>query len=114
MTRLDLSKSQKKIARQIIEKGLQIEYAQGISKIEALIAKWKAGELDNRKAYLAIYSALISHDKRIGRRYDRMSGSQYLWIIAGQLANDVITLDDLSQFNEDVREQIIFMSRIDH
>jgi len=39
----ELPKSQKKIARQIIEKGLQREYQNGIEKAEAVIEKWKSG-----------------------------------------------------------------------
>lgn len=51
----ELPKSQKKIARGIIEKGLQREYQNGMEKVEAVIGKWKSGKLDNREAYLSIY-----------------------------------------------------------
>lgn len=99
----ELSKSQKKIARQIIELGLQREYENGIIEIDNIIGKWKAGKSDNRNTYLDIYKKLIAHDKHIGRRYDHMTGSNYLLIILGQLADKVITLDEISEFNDDVK-----------
>jgi hypothetical protein len=37
----EFPKSQKKIARQIIETGLQREYQNGIKKVDAVIEKWK-------------------------------------------------------------------------
>lgn len=101
-----LSKAQKKIARQIIELGLQRDYENGISKIDNVIQKWKSGKLDNQKAYFEIYSKLKNHDKHIGQRYDRMTGSNYLLIIMGQLADEVITLDEISEFNDEVKEII--------
>jgi len=99
----ELSKSQKKIARQIIELGLQREYENGIKKMDNIIQNWKAGKLDNRNTYLDIYKKLIAHDKHIGQRYDRMTGSNYLLIIIGQLADGVITLDEISEFNDEVK-----------
>jgi hypothetical protein len=41
----ELPKSQKKIARQIIETGLQREYQNGIEKADGVIEKWKSGTL---------------------------------------------------------------------
>jgi hypothetical protein len=102
----ELSKTQKKIARQIIELGLQREYENGITKIEDVIKKWKSGKLDNQKAYLEIYKKLIKHDKHIGRRYNDMTGSKYLLIIVGQLADKVITFDEINEFDDEVKEVI--------
>ena len=99
----ELPKSQKKIARQIIEKGLQREYQNGIEKVDAVIEKWKNGKLDNQKAYISIYKKLIAHDKHIGRRYNNMSGSNYLMIISGQVADGVISLEELSELDEQAR-----------
>lgn len=73
-----LSKPQKKIARQIIDLGLNREYENGISKIDNVISKWKSGQLDNQKAYFEMYSKLKKQDKHIGQRYDRMTGSNYI------------------------------------
>jgi enamine deaminase RidA (YjgF/YER057c/UK114 family) len=102
----ELPKSQKKIARQIIETGLQREYQRGIEKADAVIEKWKSGKLDNQKAYISIYKKLIAHDKHIGRRYNNMSGSKYLMIISGQVADGVVSFDELGELNDQARQVI--------
>ena len=114
MNPLELTKSQKRIARQIIETGLQCEYEAGIKKLDKIISKWKRKEIDNRDAYLKLYGSLTNHDKHIARRYDRMSGSRYLYIIAAQLADKVIAVEELNDFPEDIREKIIIMSGINN
>ena len=43
-----------------------------------------------------------------------MSGSRYLPIIAAQLADKVIAVEELNDFPEDIRERIIFMSGINN
>jgi hypothetical protein len=102
----ELPKSQKKIARQIIETGLQREYQSGIEKADAVIEKWKSGKMDNQKAYISIYRKLISHDKHLARRYDNMSGSKYLMIISGQVADGIVSFDELSELNNEAREVV--------
>jgi len=91
----DLTKSEKKIARQIIEKGLLKEYQNAIESMESIVSEWRQGKRDNRDAYMELYKSLTTHDKHIARRYNRITGSTYLLVIAGQLADKVITINDL-------------------
>lgn len=102
----ELPKSQKKIARQIIEMGLQREYQNGIEKVDAVIEKWKSGKLDNRDAYVSIYKKLTSHDKHLACRYDNMSGSKYLMIISEQVADGVISFDELGELDDQARQVV--------
>ena len=102
----ELPKSQKKIARGIIEKGMQREYQNGIEKVDAVIEKWKSGKMDNREAYISIYKKLTSHDKHLAHRYDSMSGSKYLMIISGQVADGVISFEELSELNDQAKQVI--------
>lgn len=111
MSRLDLPKSQKKIARRIIETGLQREYADGINKVKKIIDNWEKKQLNNKDAYLKMYKTLTNHDKMIGRRYDYMTGSKYVMIIASQLYDGVIGEDELEDFNSEVKNTILFLSR---
>ncbi len=113
MNALELTKSQKKIARQIIDTGLQREYEAGIIKLDMIITRWKREEIDHRDAYMELYKSLTSHDKYIARRYNRMTGSWYLHIIAAQLADKVITVEELSEFPEDIRQKIYLLSGMD-
>ena len=102
----ELPKSQKKIARHIIEKGLQREYQKGLEKVDSVIEKWKSGKLDNQKAYISMYNKLISHDKHLARRYDNISGSKYLMIISGQVADGIVSFDELSELSDEARQFI--------
>jgi enamine deaminase RidA (YjgF/YER057c/UK114 family) len=85
---------------------LQREYQSGIEKVEAVIAKWKSGKLDNRQAYISIYKKLSKHDKHLARRYDNMSGSKYLMIISGQVADGVVSFEELGELNDQARQVI--------
>lgn len=113
MSRLDLSKSQKKIARKIIGMGLQREYVHGLEKVDKAISEWKSGKYPNRDAYLNMFDIVQKHDKIISRRYDFMTGSKYVYIIASQLADGIISREELSEFDEDVQQSIIFLSGIE-
>ena len=110
----NLSKSQKKIARRIIEKGLQKEYVAGIKIIDDVISKWKTNALSNRETWLQLYDKLNKHDKHISRRYDGMTGSHYLLIIAEQLVDGHIDTEDLADFNEEVKNRILRLSGFDN
>ncbi|MCK4677446.1 MAG: hypothetical protein KAT48_04885, partial [Bacteroidales bacterium] len=90
------------------------EFEAGIKKLDKIISGWKRKEIDNRDAYLKLYGSLTDHDKHIARRYDRMSGSRYLNIIAAQLADKVITVEEINDFPEDIRDRIIIISGINN
>ncbi len=100
------------MARQIIDKGLQIEYANGIKKQNTIIEQWKQGKIEDKDAYMKLYKSVTSHDKHIARRYDDMRGSTYLFIIAGQLADGIISIEEIDVFREDTRSRLISLSRI--
>jgi len=57
------------------------------------------------------YKTVKDHDKHIARRYDGMRGSSYIYIIAAQLADKIISKDDLKEFKEETQNAIIFLSR---
>ncbi len=97
---MDLSKQEKKIAREIIEIGLQRELAQGLSEADAILTEWKNKEMDNKAAYHKLYKMIDEFDKHIGLRYDRMTGSTYLIAIAGQLKEKYISEKELERFQK--------------
>src|SRR5688572_33043768 len=101
---IELSKKDKKAARQVIETGLLREFAVGIQKIEGIVAQWQTDKTDSRKTYLELFKTLTDHDKHIARRYDYMTGSKYVRIVIEQLIDDVISQDDLQHLNEDTRQ----------
>ncbi len=96
----ELTKSEKKLARVLIDKGLQQEYQNAIEGLNEVIEIWKEKKMDNRNAYLKIYKTLEEHNKHIAQRYDGMKGSMYLSTIASLLADELISTDDIKGFSE--------------
>ena len=106
---MELSKANKKAARQIIEIGLQNEFKNGLSIAAAVIKEWESKAGDNQTYYHSLYSKIKDFDKHIARRYDGMRGSDYLFIIAAQLREGHITENDLAPLSEEVRQQVQFI-----
>lgn len=100
---MELSKSDKKAARELIEKALQKDFEKALSESESLLQKWRKEKQNNRDAYHALYKKIEIFDKYIARRYDDMRGSTYLPTVIGLLMDKVIDASELSCFSEDVQ-----------
>lgn len=107
-----LSKKEKKVAREIIEKGLQIEFEKCLNDAYDVLLNWKNKNNGNREAYHLLYDTIQKNDKHIARRYDGMTGSSYVFIIAAQYRDGIISKDDLKEFSEKTQNSIILLSRI--
>ena len=103
----ELTKSDKKIARKVIETGLQRDFETSILDIDKIIGRWKKKELTNREAYHEIFSKVKENDKYIARVYDDLRGSTYLITIIGLLNNKVLSEADLGEFNEGLRNYLL-------
>ena len=103
---MELSKREKKLAREIIEAGLQKEFTKELLDADKILNDWKIKALDNRNAYHNLYKHIIDFDKHIARRYDGMTGSGYLLVIIAQMLDGLITKNDLENFSEEVKNII--------
>jgi hypothetical protein len=103
---IDLSKREKKIAREAIEKGVLAEFQVSLEEVETIIKEWRNRQLDNRVAYYKLFKAIKEQDKQIALRYDDMRGSRYLVTVAAILHDGYITEDDIKDFSEEVKEEI--------
>jgi len=56
---MELSKNDKRIARQVIEKGLQKEYALALQTAGDIFQDWEREKLDNRGAYMKLYRHIV-------------------------------------------------------
>ena len=108
---MELSKSDKKKVRQLIEIGLQKEYANALRTCGEVIKKWEAGQADNRIAYGSLYETLHKHDKHIAARYDRMTGSQYFFVLFAQLTDGLILESDLTELSPELRHGLILIRK---
>jgi len=105
----ELSKSEKKLAREIFSKGLQREFVNGINKVDNIVAGWKnSGTVeDNRTAYHEILSFMKSHYRHLQRRYDGLRGSDYIDVVAALLADKVISEDEIKDFRKETKDRIL-------
>ena len=106
LTMPDLTKREKKIARDAIEKGVLAEFKVSLGEAETIIKEWRNSQLDNRQAYHKLFKAIADQDKHISRRYDGMRGSRYLLTVAAIFYDGYITEEDIKDFSEEVKEQI--------
>ena len=106
MMQFELSKKDKKTAREIIEIGIQKEYVKGLYLFDSILNKWKNKDINNKEAYQLLCRKIESYDTHIAKRYDRITGSNYLYIIASQLIDGVISENDLSNLSEETQNAI--------
>lgn len=110
----DLSKEQKKIARRVIDKGLETQYARVLDETGNIYRRWSGGGFtNNREAYKELYSCIKEHDRDIALTYNGVGGSRWVELMSDQLAIGVISKSDLEDFDEEVRKTIIIWSQPD-
>jgi hypothetical protein len=98
---MELSKSDKRIARTIIDKGLMKEFEKGLNKADKILDDWKQGKGDARESYHALFKHISAFDKGIGRRYDGMSNFTLVYVVIQQLNEKLIEKQDLEAFSAD-------------
>lgn len=109
---MDLSKKDKKIAREMIDKGIQIEFANGLNEVEVVIQKWKSQALENREAYHLLFKTIKDFDKHIAQRYDALTGSRYFETVAVWYGDGLLTDEDIMNFSPEINEEIRRMKRL--
>ena len=103
---MELSKPDKKAARDVIEIALQRDLVASLHKTDALIQNWKDEKTDNKESYYALFGHIREFDKYVARRYDNQRGSTYLTTIISLFIDKVIDERDLDAFSIGVKEYI--------
>jgi predicted transcriptional regulator len=106
---MELSKPDKKIARILIDKGIEREFAKHLLKSKQILEAWNPEMEDHKPSYYALYKQVEDFDKHIGRRYDNLRGGDYFYKVVELLRDDVITLKEVNGFSEDVRTRLHFL-----
>ena len=109
---LELTKTQKKIARELIDLGLQRECKAFTDKITKFTnsPEWKTG--NSHELYLKLYKKVTSFDKHIARRYNDLTGSHYLMAVFGLFQDEILTPDDIARFDIEVQNELLGMKKI--
>ena len=103
----ELSKSQKKIARRVMDKGLDNDYQNGLTEASDIIGEWKSGILNNKEGYMKLYESITNTDDILADRYNGKGGSRWVEVMADQFANRVITEEDIFEIDEKVKDIIM-------
>ena len=106
---MTLSKPDKKLARELIEKGLETEFEEGLTEFAAIIADWESGKKPVNDSYYALFKSVAEFDKHISNRYDRMTGSNYFWIVLQLFMDKKIPLSEMDRFAPDVQIRFRFL-----
>ena len=100
----ELSKSEKKIARVLIDRGVESDKIAALEQTEKILADWKEGKIDLVSAYQKVIQNGEEWDQKIARRYDRLGGSRWLAVIAAIYVDGQITEDDIAGFSEKTKQ----------
>ena len=109
---IELSKSQKKVARELIQLGLHRECKSFTDKITKFTngSEWKTG--DPHELYLKLYKKVTSFDKHIAKRYNDITGSHYLMAVFGLFQDEVLTPEDIARFDKEVQNELLGLKNI--
>lgn len=103
----ELTKSEKKVARAAIDKGLDAEFKEGLENFETIIQDWREGKFaTNKEAYHKIFKAVDDKDSAISRRYDGLTGGRYLLTVSNIFIDRYIDEKDLEGFRPEIKEMI--------
>lgn len=108
-----LTKAEKKLARKVMDKGLDLEYLEGLKLAEEVSQDYKRKKLTIKECYMKLYRELQKIDKNIGRLHNDKGGSRWVEVMAGQLAQGYISLEDIEGFHDKTKKVIRLMARVD-
>jgi len=95
---MELSKTDNRIAKIIIDRGLQKDFEQGLHGTDSILENWKVNGAAHKETYHVLYAYLKQFDKHIAQWYDGMKNADFLLIMAWQCRDGLITDEDLTLF----------------
>lgn len=105
--RNDLSKKDKKQSRELISKGIRIEFERGLKEFDGILQKWKNDDGASRDTYNDLYAAIKDFNKYINIMYDKVGSPQYFDVVVHQLASDLYDINETDGFSAAVKEDIL-------
>lgn len=106
-TKTNPVETQERIAKEIIQRGLDHEYRISILSLDKIINQWKRKQLGNSDAYFKLVHNLILSDKNIARRYDHISPDDYAVVIASQMIDGFVKIEDLAELSDEFKAEIL-------
>ncbi len=103
---MDLSKSDKKTARILMDKGILKEKEICNASVLEILENWKNGKIETSETYGKVYQTVKKNDKYIGLHYDGISGSRYFVTVLNLYCKGLISEEEINLFSETVRERL--------
>ncbi len=103
----ELTKTEKRISRELIQRGLERECTRFIGEMRNLVNETRE---DVHAHYIDIYRKTKSFDKHVAWRYDGMTGSKYLHCVASLVSDKILSDDEIVGYSEEIRERIFRMA----
>lgn len=119
MWNIELTKSDKRLCRELIHVGLERECRKFVEDVQKIASKpiplvelnasyqevsGVAVEGPWHKLYIKVFNKVRSFDKHVARRYDGVTGSHYLDVVLALYCDDIVTDDEIIRFSEKVVE----------
>ncbi|MCQ2256351.1 MAG: hypothetical protein MJZ29_12735 [Bacteroidaceae bacterium] len=119
MWNIELTKSDKRLCRELIHVGLERECRKFVEDVQKITSKpiplaelnasyqeESGGAVEGpwHKQYIKIFNKVRSFDKHVARRYDGITGGHYLDAVLALYCDDLVTDDEISRFSEKVEE----------
>ncbi len=102
---IELTKPQKKIARKLINLGLQRECAKFMQSTKDFMDKNVPTE-DAHDAYIKLFNKVHDFDKHIVQRYDDLGGSYYYLTVYSLYFEGVLTDNDIREFDDELYNRL--------
>ena len=99
---MDLSKPDKKTARELIEKGLQKDYVIQLKKYDKILTEWKSGKLTPEDAYKKMTVCTEKSIEYIDNRYSYVTGSHYFDVVFQLYLDNMIDIEDINRFSTEI------------
>lgn len=109
---IELSNSQKKIAREIIREGMNIECKTFLDNIDKWIKAAYQPEETPHSRYLKLYEEVETFDEQFAFKYDSLSASKYLLLVARLIYDRILPEERIMKFSEEVQLEIFRLLNI--
>lgn len=119
MRNIELTKSDKRLCRELIHVGLERECRKFVEDVQKMASmpipqaelnepyheeNGRAAEGPWHKQYIKIYNKVHTFDKHVAMRYDGITGGRYLNTVLALYCDDLVTDDEISRFSEKVKD----------
>ena len=102
----ELTKGEKKIARELIEKSVVAECRDFMKNVEAMVNDPANREKEPRERFWEYHKQFRDFGKHLTRRYDGLGGSQYASTVLHLYLDKLVTKEEVERFTPEIQEWI--------